>query len=96
VFPRWDAASGPEVLGHGNPSVESQEIYPPEVGPAIGLREDLRLTRARAFYIAPSRYSRNKTEPCRDCVLFRPPNLCALVSGEISPDGHCGYFERKE
>lgn len=32
---------------------------------------------------------------CALCTMFRPPGSCTAVSGEISADGLCDYFERK-
>ena len=29
---------------------------------------------------------------CAMCSLFRPPNRCEVVSGDISPDGWCRFF----
>ena len=30
---------------------------------------------------------------CDGCAMFRPPDHCSLVTGEISPEGSCGYWE---
>lgn len=32
-------------------------------------------------------------ERCADCTMFRPPDTCSLVHGEIAEDGWCRYFE---
>ena len=32
---------------------------------------------------------------CALCTMFRPPDSCTAVSGNISPDGLCDYFRRK-
>ena len=36
------------------------------------------------------------TKRCRTCSMFRPPNSCTLVMGEISPYGYCKYWESKK
>ena len=30
---------------------------------------------------------------CAACALFRPPATCAVVSGVISPNGWCRFFD---
>jgi hypothetical protein len=30
---------------------------------------------------------------CAACALFRPPATCAVVSGAISPNGWCRFFD---
>jgi hypothetical protein len=35
-------------------------------------------------------------EQCSGCTMFDAPNACSLVRGDISPDGHCRFFEAKE
>jgi hypothetical protein len=30
---------------------------------------------------------------CAACALFRPPAACAVVSGVISPNGWCRFFD---
>ncbi|MBV8736392.1 MAG: high potential iron sulfur protein [Alphaproteobacteria bacterium] len=30
---------------------------------------------------------------CATCALFRPPAACAVVSGIISPNGWCRFFD---
>ena len=32
---------------------------------------------------------------CSICLNFQPPNACALVGGDISPNGWCGAFAPK-
>ena len=31
---------------------------------------------------------------CENCTMFRPPDACTSVQGDISPDAVCDYFER--
>jgi hypothetical protein len=50
------------------------------------------MTKPAASYVVPS----HTTQPCRDCDMFRSPRGCTLVKGDISPDGHCKYFERRD
>jgi HK97 family phage portal protein len=35
-------------------------------------------------------------EQCSGCTMFDAPNACSLVRGDISPGGHCRFFEAKE
>lgn len=35
------------------------------------------------------------TKRCRGCSMFREPNSCTLVSGDISAHGYCIYWESK-
>jgi hypothetical protein len=30
---------------------------------------------------------------CAACALFRPPAACAVVSGTVSPNGWCRFFD---
>ena len=32
---------------------------------------------------------------CAGCALFKAPNVCPLVDGEISPNGWCRFFAKK-
>lgn len=32
---------------------------------------------------------------CGTCSMFRKPNSCTLVEGDISPQGVCKHWERK-
>jgi len=32
---------------------------------------------------------------CSDCALFKAPNSCTLVDGEISPNGWCRFYAKK-
>ncbi len=32
---------------------------------------------------------------CSVCANFQPPNACAIVAGEINPNGWCGAFAPK-
>jgi hypothetical protein len=32
---------------------------------------------------------------CDQCLHWQPPNACAIVSGEIKPEGWCGAFAPK-
>lgn len=36
------------------------------------------------------------TKRCRGCSMFRTPDSCTLVNGEISPHGYCIYWEARE
>jgi hypothetical protein len=30
---------------------------------------------------------------CAACTLFRPPQSCQVVAGDISPNGWCKFFD---
>jgi hypothetical protein len=32
---------------------------------------------------------------CSDCALFKAPNSCTLVDGDISPNGWCRFYAKK-
>jgi hypothetical protein len=32
-------------------------------------------------------------ERCHYCTMFREPDACTLVEGDIHPGGHCRYFQ---
>ena len=32
---------------------------------------------------------------CYQCTMFRIPNACTLVQGEIKPHGHCKFWRKK-
>lgn len=49
-----------------------------------------KIPKSEADYINYSRVKR-----CDDCVMFRPPGECTTVAGDISPSGHCRFWERK-
>jgi len=38
----------------------------------------------------------NRREPCHSCTMFRKPASCTEVAGNISPYGHCKWFDRKQ
>ncbi len=46
------------------------------------------MTKDKADYVREA-----KKEFCKDCVMFLKPNKCSLVEGDISPQGHCKYWE---
>lgn len=33
---------------------------------------------------------------CGGCTMFREPNRCTLVSGDIAPRGWCRFFDPKK
>jgi hypothetical protein len=47
-------------------------------------------SKSNADYI---NYARDKR--CQDCKMFRPPGECTAVKGDISPVGHCRFWEAK-
>lgn len=48
-------------------------------------------TKADADYIDNA-----DAEFCRDCTMFRKPNQCTAVEGDISRGGHCRFFDRAD
>jgi hypothetical protein len=34
-------------------------------------------------------------QKCSGCLHFQPPNACAIVSGDISPEGWCAVWAAK-
>ena len=34
------------------------------------------------------------SQKCNVCTMWRPPNKCSSVSGNIDPDGWCVYFKK--
>ncbi len=37
----------------------------------------------------------NGAERCGRCTMFREPDRCSAVIGEIQPTGWCKFFKRK-
>jgi High potential iron-sulfur protein len=35
-------------------------------------------------------------QQCSGCLHFQAPNACAIVAGEIKPDGWCAVWAKKE
>jgi hypothetical protein len=34
-------------------------------------------------------------QQCSNCSLFKEPNICTIVDGEISPQGWCRFWAKK-
>jgi hypothetical protein len=51
-------------------------------------RPPAKLSQREAHYQPAPRYG----ESCAMCQLFRPPQACRIVAGEISPRGWCQFF----
>ena len=34
-------------------------------------------------------------QKCAGCALFKGPDTCTLVDGQVSPDGWCRFFAKK-
>jgi hypothetical protein len=47
------------------------------------------VTKKEAQYVEQS-----KLQKCKDCSMFRKPDKCTLVEGEIYPNGHCKYWSK--
>jgi len=49
-----------------------------------------RITKVEADYkdVAP------RSSKCANCHMFRPPDACSLVKGDIKPGGICKYWEK--
>lgn len=35
-------------------------------------------------------------QQCSTCNFFRPPKACQLVDGDISPNGWCAFYAKKQ
>ncbi|WP_237058048.1 high-potential iron-sulfur protein [Microbulbifer sediminum] len=35
-------------------------------------------------------------QKCKDCQFFTEPNACQVVEGEISPEGWCNLYVKKQ
>jgi len=33
---------------------------------------------------------------CKNCTMWRPPNKCSAVAGDIEPDGWCEWYKRSK
>lgn len=53
---------------------------------------DHRMSKADARYTDSAPKTK---ERCAGCVMFRGPDKCTLVRGEIAPGGWCKYWEAK-
>jgi hypothetical protein len=51
-------------------------------------RAQVKTSQAEAQY----RASPNNGMSCAVCQLFRPPRGCAVVAGDIAPQGWCRFF----
>ncbi len=58
--------------------------------PRLGLADD-KMTKAQAQY----QDQPNGDRKCADCKQFISPNACALVEGNISPEGWCVFWAKK-
>jgi len=36
-----------------------------------------------------------EAERCRHCTMFRAPDSCTYVEGDIHPGGHCRFFNAR-
>ena len=54
-----------------------------------GARAQTKTSQADARYQAGPRNGMR----CAQCSLFRPPHACAVVAGEIAPEGWCRFFD---
>ena len=55
------------------------------------MAESKKITKAVAKY----RDRPNGLERCGRCTMFREPDRCTLVIGEVNPTGWCKHFDRK-
>jgi cation transport regulator ChaB len=55
---------------------------------------DKKISKTEAAYVGP-RADRPEGKQCSGCSMFKPPNACTLVRGEISPEGYCKHYEAK-
>lgn len=59
-------------------------------GKVHSAKDNAKVTKAQAHYRGG-----NSTKYCSVCNMYRAPNSCTAVRGQISPRGLCDYFEKK-
>jgi hypothetical protein len=52
------------------------------------------LKKAKASSEIAYQWTPKGNEQCSRCKMFRPPDECTAVAGDISPQGWCKIFER--
>jgi High potential iron-sulfur protein len=66
------------------------------VGCAAGLLLPLRQAAAKMSQKSVAyQDSPKEDQKCSNCSLFKEPNTCTIVDGEISPNGWCKYWAKK-
>lgn len=77
----------PKSQAAGNPKKPAGEAAS-RAKKVAGFSKAATMTQADAGYTMTG-----AKERCRDCSMFRAPDACTLVRGDISPEGHCDYWQ---
>ena len=54
------------------------------------------LSKVRADYHITKYPAGTINRQCKDCDMFRAPDRCTLVRGDIDPQATCKFWERKK
>lgn len=59
----------------------------------IGFRQHLEESKKASKEEAGYQDSPKSNEKCINCTMWRDPNKCSAVAGDISPNGWCKWYE---
>jgi hypothetical protein len=54
--------------------------------------EKVKASKAKAGYVD----HKVKGQACKDCTMWRPPNKCSAVVGDIKPDAWCEWWKKSK
>jgi hypothetical protein len=54
--------------------------------------EKVKASKAEAGYVGHP----VKGQICKDCTMWRPPNKCSAVAGNIKPNAWCKWWEKSK
>jgi len=83
-------AAGAGTLSACMPMMPPQAAAPAPAAPPMEARG---LPRNVPKDVARYQDRPNRGQRCGRCMHFRPPDGCEIVTGQISPQGWCRYFE---
>ena len=55
-----------------------------------------KISKTKAKYLTPFASARLGRNRCYECDMFRAPDRCTLVRGDIDPQATCKFWERKK
>lgn len=84
------ATAGTSTLSACMPMMPPQAAAPAPAAPPMVARG---LSRNVPKDVARYQNHPNRSQRCGACMHFRPPDSCEIVTGRISPQGWCRYFE---
>ena len=84
------AAAGTGTLSACMPMMPPQAAAPAPAAPPMVAREQPRNVPKE---VARYQDRPNRDQRCGRCMHFLPPDNCEIVTGRISPQGWCRYFE---